>query len=468
MESTFLFIIILFYLLYLNVIACHIECCNGYIENNKCYSGPMSFLQYLLFPISINEFINDYWDKKPLFISREFDRNYYDNFKLDKVYDDLLQNVDVRSNQGRFEEIRAIKYDFINNMEIDLDPFRLDQYQPFLQSLTKNQLKQISEYHKSLNYDINEWDAASFGYLLSHGYTLRFFQTELFSNFSNDLVKYFKRETGINTRTNFYITPKYSKAFSLHHDVDDIFILQINGQKNWTLYGHSHEICKKIKPKYNKSINLCEKMVVSSFDAPDYRSRIKKYVIKKNKMLNITMKKGDLLIIPRGNMHEANNIFNNSSIHISLGIYTELNIDYLYHFINTISQTVNINLSSQHLWYKQLSIFLRQKAFEKDNSLRKYLPYNFIQNDHLLINDKIIKVCKKYLREFLMKQMKVNADEITNIMTRINLSLSDDKIKNQIKLSLKNIYSSNNNEFSPKVISLPMRYRQVRKEMFPS
>eukprot|EP01084_Bolivina_argentea_P203469 347520_1 len=418
------------------------DCSHGYIDNLYCLNGPQSFLQWLLYPITLDEFFNNYWDQKPLHISRKFNTDYYKTVYLDQVYTQLLAHIDIPSH-NKFEEVRVIKYDKIKHIETDLDPFRLDQYQPFLKTLNGEQIHQILDYHKSLNYHLNEWDAAAFGYLLSQGYSLRFFETESFSNVTKHFVSYFENETGNKARSNLYYTPKHSKAFSIHHDVDDIFILQVNGQKHWTLYGHAHNYCTKVPALVNKSINLCESRVVSSFDNPDYRVNISKYITQleaNNDLMEWTIEKGDLLYLPRGQLHEANNEFDKGSVHISLGIYSELYVDFLYHFIVNVIQVTRIYTDIDLI---KLTQFLRKKAFKSNGVLRKYMPYNFILNDKILVSDKTMKRFNKYLKLFL-KTQNMNEDQVNNLMESINSVLESDNIKNRLKISLRQTYASDN------------------------
>ena len=35
---------------------------------------------------------------------------------------------------------------------------------------------------------------------------------------------------------NAYITPPQSQGFAPHHDVHDVFVLQVSGRKHWTIH----------------------------------------------------------------------------------------------------------------------------------------------------------------------------------------------------------------------------------------
>ena len=91
-----------------------------------------------------------------------------------------------------------------------------------------------------------------------------------------------------------FMTPANSQGFPAHFDPVDIFIVQMNGCKEWTLYEKLTE--NPIRPKA----------------VPYPRNIIFKGIIKK----------GDVLYIPKGVVHEGKNknIENQPSIHISFGV----------------------------------------------------------------------------------------------------------------------------------------------------
>lgn len=91
----------------------------------------------------------------------------------------------------------------------------------------------------------------------------------------NETCRKLTRELGFPTQTNIYITPRNAAGFSKHSDDHDVLILQIAGGKSWRVY------------------------------APD--------------ALEIELRSGDLLYIPRGMFHDAR-ACGEDSIHITLGL----------------------------------------------------------------------------------------------------------------------------------------------------
>jgi hypothetical protein len=98
------------------------------------------------------------------------------------------------------------------------------------------------------------------------------------------------RELGFPTQMNVYITPRDSAGFSRHSDEHDVMILQVAGSKAWRVY--------------------------SSDAAP----------------VQIDLKSGDLLYIPRGMFHDGRSC-GEDSIHITLG----LNPPYAFQLIRDLA-----------------------------------------------------------------------------------------------------------------------------------
>ena len=98
-----------------------------------------------------------------------------------------------------------------------------------------------------------------------------------------------------------------------------------------------------------------------------------------------------------------------------------------------------------------------------ENILRNMVPYYLIQSENIM--EIMIDLFEKYFREFLVKtaMTKIGLSKINIIMATISDALSDENRLKQINNLLWSKYkheSTKNDRF--KVISLPMRYRQIR------
>lgn len=109
-------------------------------------------------------------------------------------------------------------------------------------------------------------------------------------------------------QTNLYLTPQDgSQGFKCHYDTHDVFILQIYGRKLWRLYDSPF-------PLAHKSLPFEQNRVSPGGPA-----------------IEILLEQGDMLYIPRGQMHEAISV-DDVSLHITGGLlgvtYAEMVTEY--------------------------------------------------------------------------------------------------------------------------------------------
>lgn len=114
----------------------------------------------------------------------------------------------------------------------------------------------------------------------------------------NQFIYALRAELQSKVWANVYITPPNSQAFKLHYDTHDVFVLQIQGTKKWSMY--------------NAPIVLPDKSQSSKDYFPENEPE---YIFEDE----FTLEAGDLLYIPRGYGHQAKST-NVTSIHITVGI----------------------------------------------------------------------------------------------------------------------------------------------------
>ncbi|HDL7427137.1 TPA: cupin-like domain-containing protein [Yersinia enterocolitica] len=123
------------------------------------------------------------------------------------------------------------------------------------------------------------------------------------------LNSYFQNLFNSPCGINLYLTPKNQKGFNAHFDPHDVFIFQLKGTKQWKIY--------------EAAINLPLKS--------------QEYTIRNHDLRGLTlekeMKKGDLLYIPRGWVHEAITV-NETSVHITLGVFSFTRADVLLEILS--------------------------------------------------------------------------------------------------------------------------------------
>eukprot|EP01127_Copromyxa_protea_P018301 TRINITY_DN5724_c0_g1_i3.p1 TRINITY_DN5724_c0_g1~~TRINITY_DN5724_c0_g1_i3.p1 ORF type:complete len:399 (-),score=83.01 TRINITY_DN5724_c0_g1_i3:4-1200(-) len=101
---------------------------------------------------------------------------------------------------------------------------------------------------------------------------------------------------GAGVSANVYLTPKSHQGFAPHYDDVEVFILQVEGSKRWRLYPHrdaSEHLDRTSSP---------------NFDQADIGSPF----------LDVVLKSGDLLCLPRGCIHQAISTDEHHSLHITV------------------------------------------------------------------------------------------------------------------------------------------------------
>lgn len=98
---------------------------------------------------------------------------------------------------------------------------------------------------------------------------------------------------------NVYFTPASSQALKRHSDWQDVFVLQIHGEKRWQLFENDY--------KYPINNEQTQQMVSALEQAAP--------------VADLLLKPGDLLYVPRGLAHEVHTLDKNS-LHISLTVET--------------------------------------------------------------------------------------------------------------------------------------------------
>jgi len=221
----------------------------------------MSALSDLLRPVSVRTFLRDYREKATLLVSGVAGDKFQHLFSMETM--DCI----VSSGYLRHPECKLVK----DGGEIP--PNRYVVGDMAMGTIDTEAL--YSEYSKGATVIINA----------AHRYW------RPLSNFCLEI----ERLLSVPVHANAYLTPKGSQGFAVHYDPHDVFILQIAGTKRWRLYG-SPVILPDEKQRFNSSIVPV--------------GRIKK---------SCTLGTGDLLYIPRGDLHDAVST-NEASLHVTVGI----------------------------------------------------------------------------------------------------------------------------------------------------
>jgi len=257
-------------------------------------STPNKVLESLLGDITLNEFFNTYWEKKPLLIRRE-DANFYgDVFSL-KVMKEVLEN-----NELYFEaDVNVCRY-------------------------VDNQKELLNEDRQITAQDVDE--------LMSEKATFQFHHPQRYVDQLWNVMEKLETYFGSLVGSNVYITPKDSQGLAPHCDDVEIFVMQLEGKKQWKLY----------TPMVELSRDYTQDLLQEDIGEPT---------------MEVTLEPGDMLYFPRGVIHQAKTVGESHSTHISMSTYQQNTWgDYLNH---AVTQAI-------------------EKAFEEDVTIRSGLPINYM------------------------------------------------------------------------------------------
>ena len=105
-------------------------------------------------------------------------------------------------------------------------------------------------------------------------------------------------ELGSQTQANVYVSPPGAQGFTAHHDTHDVFVLQIDGAKHWTVREPIVELPLAAQPS-------------SALDPGEAASS--------PVALDVELRPGDVLYLPRGWLHEAATA-GSRSVHLTVGL----------------------------------------------------------------------------------------------------------------------------------------------------
>ena len=242
----------------------------------KEFEQNFELLGKLIGPLWVSEFLQGYYELKPFHSPRESSREFDSLISLKKL-DHLLATS-------------------------ELPPASIDM------ARSKPPISRSNFTFKSGNIDR--------GAVVRHyqdGATIIFPQLNLAVEELANFCRTLEFELSCKVQTNVYLTPQNSQGFKTHYDDHDVFILQVHGKKNWNLYQQAVE-----KPFRGEPFNSSEH-AAGKLD------------------LNFTMEPGDCLYIPRGYTHDATNVGDQPSLHITVGLLVKKWADLMLEVLSEVA-----------------------------------------------------------------------------------------------------------------------------------
>lgn len=231
---------------------------------------PVCGLEKLLWPVSVAEFQEEYWECRSLVVHREGPGYFADLLTLDGI-DQVLSLAGVA-----LENIRVV----VDGKETPVSQLGAG---------------------RGRNGSTNSLEALYARYRGGSTVVVNSLQDrwEPLQRVAGALGS----ELGARVQMNVYLTPPRSQGFAPHYDTHDVFIAQVYGSKVWRLAEASYELPLASRP-HDKSVPPPEP--TQEFE----------------------LRAGDLLYLPRGTIHSAA-ANETASLHVTLGIHPVLWVEAL-------------------------------------------------------------------------------------------------------------------------------------------
>jgi lysine-specific demethylase/histidyl-hydroxylase NO66 len=108
-------------------------------------------------------------------------------------------------------------------------------------------------------------------------------------------------DLGHPTQVNAYVTPPSSRGFSPHYDVHDVFVLQVAGEKHWTIHEPVLRDPLRTQPWNDRATEVTA-------------------AAEREPVIDAVLTPGDALYLPRGFLHSARAL-GEISAHLTVGIH---------------------------------------------------------------------------------------------------------------------------------------------------
>lgn len=214
--------------------------------------------KWLIHPMPIEEFYENYWEQRPLVIKRKV-ATYYDGWFSKDEMDRILKE-------------HTLEY----GADIDL-----------------------TKYMHDTRHTLNPDGSATAKTVWKHfqdGCSVRLLCPQKFSDPIWKLLSILESEWGCMVGSNIYLTPSGTQGFAPHYDDIEAFLLQIEGTKHWKVYSPLNEA---------STLPLVSS---GNFKSHEIGTPI----------LEVDLEAGDLLYFPRGFIHQAKAKDDMHSLHVTV------------------------------------------------------------------------------------------------------------------------------------------------------
>ncbi|XP_002733946.1 ribosomal oxygenase 2-like [Saccoglossus kowalevskii] len=227
------------------------------------FSSQALLLESIISPVKLENFFQDYWEKKPLILHGEGSKRAA-YFK--QLFSMKQLRVISKKNSVRFvEDVNCCRY--VNGKRESLN----EDGDATVEKINRifSGLKGTLQFHQPQRFQDELWKI----------------QSNLESLF------------GCLVGANVYITPAESQGLAPHHDDVEVFIFQLEGEKHWRLY----------KPSLDLPRDYSRDLSQNEIGDPTH---------------DFILKPGDVMYFPRGTIHQADTLSSSThSTHITMSTY---------------------------------------------------------------------------------------------------------------------------------------------------
>uniref|UniRef100_A0A8D0G785 Bifunctional lysine-specific demethylase and histidyl-hydroxylase n=1 Tax=Sphenodon punctatus TaxID=8508 RepID=A0A8D0G785_SPHPU len=231
----------------------------GQIQHSRQRAAKL--FQWLITPVSPQQFFEQSWEKKPVLVKRHNPR-YYQGLFSTVDFDAILRDSDVQ---------------FGVNVDVT--------------SYVDGKRETHNPVGRALPAVV--WD------FYRNGCSLRMLNPQTFSSTVWHFLSILQEQFGSMTGANIYLTPAGTQGFAPHYDDIEAFVIQLEGKKHWRVYSPRKEI--EVLPQFS-SCNFAQEEIGEP-------------------ILETILEAGDLLYFPRGFIHQGNCLPGAHSLHITVSSY---------------------------------------------------------------------------------------------------------------------------------------------------
>lgn len=260
----------------------------------------------LVAPISPRQFLDEYWERKPLVIHRK-NSTYYEGWASISVED---VEETLRTHELPYKRHVDVTR-CLDGVRQTLNPTVPGQTPADMAAMGAAALKRdvshsasaCSDDEQQTTEEEHEDIVANADDVMSmfrtQGCTVRVVHPERFMERIWELIAPLQEFFTSTMGANIYLTPAGAQGFAPHYDDVEVFVLQVSGSKRWRLHAPIDD--ESILPRYSSRDFHPDEV------GPPER--------------DVLLEQGDLLYLPRGVIHQAASQASGHSLHITVSTY---------------------------------------------------------------------------------------------------------------------------------------------------